>query len=482
MNKRSNIIALLLLCSLIITACAGEDAQIETDTSAESLSTATVDNDPEPLGLPGGLNLNGYEYRIFARSEKEVHIEEENGNIVDDAMYRRELTVEELLNCEITTRVAKEKVGAGSDTNEALAPILAGDDEYDIVLVHSGIACRMASAGAALDWNTIENLDLERSWWNQDVRESLEIAGKLYAMTGGITLQNLQSAKLFLFSQPLLTDYKLEYPYQLVRDGKWTWDIFEAYVKNFSQDLNGDGKLSLENDLLGFAGTGWGSIPGLLYTTGSKIIKKNDEGLPVIDLYNERTVDLYDKLFSLLDSDCAELDLDGKLHTVAFKDKRLAFYDGLLNSIVSFNDLEMNFGVVPYPKYDESVDRYYQLVDGFSSLAIIPVTVKDSAVTGAITEAFAYYGHKTVFPAYYDNALLNRYVRDEDSVEMIEIIRESMTYDLAYNNSTEFGGMFACPGRNISQDRSYTFTTFYNSFKTSVETLIAKSTAKYLEG
>jgi hypothetical protein len=69
-----------------------------------------------------------------------------------------------------------------------------------------------------------------------------------------------------------------------------------------------------------------------------------------------------------------------------FTEGRLMFISSGLGSAQSYRNMDDEFGILPYPKYD-STDSYATISDGSSPLLIIPITVKDYERTGAITEA-----------------------------------------------------------------------------------------------
>jgi hypothetical protein len=60
-----------------------------------------------------------------------------------------------------------------------------------------------------------------------------------------------------------------------------------------------------------------------------------------------------------------------------------------------------------------------------------PVTVQNLEKVGAIMEAMSAESRKTVVPAFYEIALKTKYARDEESAEMIDIIREGISYNFA---------------------------------------------------
>ena len=68
----------------------------------------------------------------------------------------------------------------------------------------------------------------------------------------------------------------------------------------------------------------------------------------------------------------------------------------------------------------------------------MPFNNTDPEMTGATLEAMAYYSVDTLTTAYYDNALKSRYIRDEESGEMLDILFATRVYDLGF--IFNFGG------------------------------------------
>lgn len=91
--------------------------------------------------------------------------------------------------------------------------------------------------------------------------------------------------------------------------------------------------------------------------------------------------------------------------------------------------MEGDYGVVPFPKYDENQDRYYnRVVDGW--LHVAPVTCGNPERTSAVMEALAYETSVTVIPSYYEKAVQHKMLRDEESVKMLDLIRSTRMMDL----------------------------------------------------
>ena len=62
----------------------------------------------------------------------------------------------------------------------------------------------------------------------------------------------------------------------------------------------------------------------------------------------------------------------------------------------------------------------------------MPLIQNDVERAGTITEALAYYGKKTVTPAYYDVNLIGQSTRDEESEDMLKIIFDNLVFDIGY--------------------------------------------------
>lgn len=73
-----------------------------------------------------------------------------------------------------------------------------------------------------------------------------------------------------------------------------------------------------------------------------------------------------------------------------------------------------------------------------SGIMVIPKSATDTIRTGWILEALAAESRYTVIPAYYDIVFKDKYSRNEESVDMLDIIFSSLVYDLG--ELYQFGG------------------------------------------
>ena len=122
-------------------------------------------------------------------------------------------------------------------------------------------------------------------------------------------------------------------------------------------------------------------------------------------------------------------------------------------------EMDYEFGILPWPKYDE-YSEYLSNVDAGTNMMIIPVTNKVADNTGLVLETLAILGREYVIPAYYDVALKTRDSRDEESAAMIDIIVENRVFDLGYYN-TALGGAYASHFAELSRTPNPDFASWY---------------------
>lgn len=123
-----------------------------------------------------------------------------------------------------------------------------------------------------------------------------------------------------------------------------------------------------------------------------------------------------------------------------FAADKVLYYMTKLESLDDLRDMESDFAILPYPKYDADQSKYLTLIATATQMTYVPTTTNDAALTGKVCEALSYYSYKDVVPAYYDVALKNKYSRDENTQKMLDIIRSGAVMPFEYAYSTVIGG------------------------------------------
>lgn len=212
-------------------------------------------------------------------------------------------------------------------------------------------------------------------------------------------------------------------------------------MKGVTKDLDGNGILD-HLDQYGFATT-MDTVNGLFYSGGLSIVTKNTDDIPEYTLMqNPNTFGVLTGMFDIMRSndytlisvDWAKVNpLTHLIVQAAFEENRALFYAEVMQCVIRLRQMDTDFGVIPLPKYNEEQEGYYTNVHNWASeAAVIPASVSDPERSGIILESLAMESKKYLTPAYYEIALKGKFIRDEESSEMLDIIFSGRKADLGY--------------------------------------------------
>ena len=428
-------LAALALCLTALIGCGDKTPQDTAETTPAS-ETSTAET-AEALGVPTHADYGGETFSILTAgnvAHRDFTFDETSSLPMDSAQYRRRARVEEDYKVKIEqTRMQGYSSGAGPGYMEISTAVNAGDTKWDLALVAGYDVSVLAYNGLLYDLNSVPGIDLTKSWWDQKANESLAMNGVMFFSTGEITTSDNNAAFVIMFNKDLMRNYALDDPYSLVYDGKWTMSKFAELCKTVTEDLNQDGQMN-ENDRFGLLV--WDdSVVGIVNAAGQRCCTINANGEIELTLYNETTVAALEKYFDIAYDTQYSFTYQRNIKSGApmWQNDQALFWTSLLGNMPTFREMESDFGILPYPKLNTTQEEYYHTVAPYNSQFIcVPLIQNDVERTGTITEALAYYGQKIVLPAYYDVTLIGQSARDEESEAMVEIILDTLVFDLGY--------------------------------------------------
>lgn len=463
MKKQVSLLLTLLLAGQALLACGDGAADNGTQTNAateqESVTeTAAETEEPREYANLPEKDFGGAEAKIFIAynveggttnfgvSKNEFGVTEENGDAINDARYIRNLTVEEAYNVKLVsydfTAENNNTVYHDNVSSNIQKLVMADDFGYAFALIQGYSACTLAQKGYLTDLLTKPNLDFTRPWWDQRATADMTIMNRLYFTTGDISTADNDATCTVLFNKALAQQYDLPDIYEMVLGGKWTLDQFYSLCKDVSKDLNGDGKYD-ESDQYG--AMIWDDIAmAVVNSTGEKCASTDKDGNITLTLNTEKTVDAITRYqeFGRDTTQCFQYQREDNSDTLAiqiFTADQSLFYLQLMQIVPKLRDMKADFGIIPFPKYDESQDTYYNTVGSWHSVFFcMPMTSVDQEMSTIVAEALACEGKYNVTDAYYDLNLKTKAARDEQSAAMLDIIFDTRVYDLGWY--FQFGG------------------------------------------
>jgi len=437
--------AFVLILSLLLNSCSANNADINVNSGENIQNTSSDEPDPDTQTVTeniyaqfpktdfGAKDLN---FLITDYLAEEHYAESEIGEIFNDAVYRRNKKIEEDHN--ITIKFYPFQY---ADAPEQLRKsVMAADAAYDLASLHAVAASGKMTAGIYSNWRDVSviNDNLGNPWWNKSVVKDLSIGNKCFFIAGDISYLYISQNHGFIFNKKLFRDAGMDIPYKTVKDGTWTFKVFSDMIKGLNADLNGDGKLTLKDDLFAFATMSPFADTMYFYNFGGKIVEKDENDYPTIVLGNERNAAIIEAGYDwFIGNECpltgytGNDDYSQEPTHIAFMENRLYFLGTNLKNLRVLRNMESEYGIVPYPKFNETQENYISNVEGAATMLVLPPTA-DGDYVGTIVEALARESSLSVIPAYYETTLQQKFARDEETIDMVKIIRDTASFDMGY--------------------------------------------------
>lgn len=430
---KKQLFCLILAALLALPACGDQKKpSVETTAPTESQSSS-ADATTEISDDLGDYNFGGETFSIYTRTTPLFYPyldrQEETGDLIDDAVYSRNRKLEERFNFTFDEQYYDYLV-EGSDAPRRL--LLAGDDTFDL---HEGRCVHMfnyASEGFMYKLDELTMITPEKPYWNSQLYDDLSVGGEHYFAVGAFNITGYDLTHVMLFNKKLIDDLNLENPYDLVRSGKWTYDKFAEMGRAAVMDL--DGNSTMDNqDQYGYISLAKQVMPGFWIAAGATSIKKDNDGLLTYTApTDQKFVEVCQKIFNITWSDNiwhrVPVTVDDESEIRLFCDGHSLFANSSCFQISSIRDAATDFGILPYPKWDEDQDKYYSRIEGCELFAV-PKSNTNPEMASVILEAMACESMKSVIPAYYDVALKVKFTRDDDSAEMLDLVFENRVFD-----------------------------------------------------
>lgn len=429
------LMSVMMLMSIALNGCGGSetsDSETTTSTDTQTETSALPDLYSDlPTGDYGGetftiLNTS------FDYAEYRLDAEELNGDNFNDAVYNRTRMVEELLSIEI--EVIDRDYWADNPVTDITNQVMSGDDSTDLCSLGMAKNIPAIASGIYLDLNDVYELNFEKPWWFHSNLKYYEVDGKLYTANSDASANMHDSLWAVFFNKDLAADANLGDIYELVKDGDWTLDKMRELIEVSYNDIDGDGDMD-KDDQWGLM-THYGSSFGFMHGCNVRGIDIED-GMPIITDIDDRYFDVVDSIKQLFTADGVMTDNKhqgqfGYTCVNGFSMGKGMFLAEVLGNASYFRDSNVNFGIVPYPKYDSSQENYIAYYSPAANGFCIPKTVKDISRSGTVLEVMSAYGYEMIRPAYYNVILTGRNTRDNESAEMLDIMFANTECDMAY--------------------------------------------------
>ncbi len=433
------LVVFMLLTSLVACGTDGTDAGDIGDVGGV-VSTAGSESDKYAIGDAVGTRDYGGKVVTIGHCGHdgytgEISVGTLTGDLVDDAIYTRNLTVSERLNIKLEdNRISGNHY---SVKDKIRTDAQGGTKSFDIAYSALYILCGLNIEGLYYDLNDCEDINFEQPYWGGYASEALEIGGIQYNATGSLCLNFYKYVHATVVNSKILDETMGEKPdlFKVVKDGEWTLEYQTKLANDYYQDLGDPGKDEV-SDVIGFYGYAGGiSCDSYLSACNVPIISKNSMGYLTVGIDTERMSRAADAVIALHTAEGAVMQTASKNQA----DLAVGFTEGnIFMTTLNFghisdilNTMEDKYLILPIPKLDTQQDDYYSFLHDGATAVSIPVTVaqEDVQMVGAVMECLASEGYRLMAPAYYETVLKGRAISDPENWEVIDNIFANVLMD-----------------------------------------------------
>jgi len=361
--------------------------------------------------------------------------EEQDGTVLNDAKWRRNMTINEHFNVELVELTRH----IGDINGMVRTAVRSGSQDFDAVFCPGSMGGNtigtLVAGGYLIDLMQVDGLNLTLPWWNQKALEDARIGSHsaIFFASNDISIHALQCPWVIYFNTEMIENLGLDSPYQLVHENRWNLDTMEEYMRA-AVSLNGDAAFTP------FSGTGsaiYGlstAIPAigeLFRGLDVRYVDTDSDNMPIFVADSPRFMQAAQRLAEVLSPPGHHTNGVPVLHyEQVFMQGRSLFVYAEFKAASVYRYSDLAFGIVPSPKLDANQESFVHNLTQEAPVYIIPVTTPNLDKTAIIIDAMSYLSRRDVTPVFFDVHMSQKELRTEESTQMLQIIRDTSIFDI----------------------------------------------------
>ncbi|MCQ2432194.1 MAG: hypothetical protein MJ175_06275 [Clostridia bacterium] len=307
---------------------------------------------------------------------------------------------------------------------------------------------RYQKNGLLMNMRSLPFTDYSAPYYNKRAMQQMSAGYGIWGAAGAYT-EAPENYYGIYFNKKLAATLGLASPYDLVRSGEWTWDIFYDGAKTAMASADGVygdnlGVFSLDRaEQLVFGSS------GLHPAVTSK------DTTPNLNVVPERMQTMADLIYNSVHKGNTSPDASQSPDAL-FDSGKLLYLAADLSAVPRRADISVDWGIVPLPKAYAGQKNYFSGTGDLSVLCAPAVAVAPEK-TGTILQALFAASYGAYNDVFVNDALLYS-VRDNDTIEMLDLILGSTSYDFSAMFASGYPALSAATVGGLHQ----TITSIYS--------------------
>lgn len=472
---------LLLLSAAFLLTCFGGCQKQPNGTDTESGADSVTEPSTEgPYELPIS-NLDGAVISVLTPANKEWQCNPISSalipEVVAEAMATRNNFVQNAYNCELRYIV---KPGNATAFSEAMSvEMQTQDGAYDIVF--TDYWWNLEIHGYFKNLMDYDEVALDQPWYLQGWNENATIKGHLTGAVGYFSTQTMSQTAAVFYNKDTYNSLFDRSLYEYVTAGQWDLATMMEMASIAQIDMNGGGMDADgvdSTDKYGIVLTRAGGR-SLFYTAGAELFSVNEAGEPYYNYNTARNVDIFDKIKTLFNQEYLDYQVDYLAAEKIFSQGRALFALHSLDSGLAYRLVDgLNYGMIPFPKYDLTQTEYISDNQGCCYTAI-PVTADNGKNSAIILNALHYYSYQFVKPVFFDTLLKVQVIKDPDASAMVDLVTNNIQVDFGFIYNNNLNAVTTGMMDIVEQNRG--FVAYFSSMETVVNESLRILMTRYID-
>ena len=455
----------LILCALLpLAACGGGGETSESRSESRSESESTSDSASESSGVDWSnvyfdgedlrINVNVYQNieqtfgaaDVYSRGPDSLVGADEVGKLI----YDRNLKLESELGVYVTWEETDEEVGKNKEIIETFVktsvdntPDIFITDVFDIV--NAMVVGCLWNVNDLSDGRggTVESyFDFSHPSWLEDYMMGTSFsAEKRYVLASDYFVDVIRFAYVLfvnrdMFDEVMQGQYITVHDlYEYVKDGYWDYDLLIQYIEITHKDTVNLGTTDKEDERKGMVASPL-MKQAFTYSNGLSVLgwegDANDSTPYVIENHPDyfAFVERFSELFNTQGLYyTGATSADAQAANILFLDGSYLFAVSKLGEMesVQFRDSQVNKGILPIPKFDQTLQpEYHTVVHDQADVACILNNARHFTAASAYLQ-MASEESVDIMKEYYDKSLKLKYNEDKDTQAVLDLVHDSIT-------------------------------------------------------
>ena len=343
---------------------------------------------------------------------------EDTGTVLSRLALQRNEEIAERFNVNLLT----SEVEPATMLEEMRQAAEAGTFYTDLLLLPFYRVGEYKAADLLLNMRSAPFFSLEQPYFNEESSQMTSGGYSTYAVAGSASISPDNLAAVYM-NKTVVRDAG-EDPFALFRaveDGTWTWDRLTAVME----------AVRTNTDAVTFsAGSISERIPDLVFKAmGNNFILTANRREPLVGFSvnsAKKTMELLASLYQDERGGIGTLDDAASL----FADGGSAFYIDYLTAMEGMTNAAADWSVLPLPKGWDTMEGYKTLVSNDTGTFAIPKDHTNPEIPAVILSGLCAASYGYMNDAYVEYNMMN-VMRDNDSVNMLDLILDTASFDFA---------------------------------------------------